>query len=123
MTVGLSQEPVGVSNPKISVTLRAASKAGAVKGHADVRVEFAHSTLEIFGLSVVQHDPNKPPWVSYPQRAAKSGKYYAHVRASGRLHERICAAVLSEFERMPKPGPDPERAAIPREPGEDDSPF
>lgn len=121
---GLSQQSGGGSNPKISVTLRAASKPGAVKAHADARIQFAQSTLEIFGLSVVQHDPEKPAWVSYPQRAAKNGKYYAHVRATGKLHDAICAAVLSEFERMPKAGPGPERASIPREPGTDeDIPF
>lgn len=118
----VSQEPTAVSNLKISVTLRAASKPGAVKAHADARLEFALSTIEIFGLSVVQHDPEKPAWMSYPQRAAKSGKYYAHVRATGKLHEKICAAVLAEFERMRTPGP--ERASIPRESGtDDDIPF
>lgn len=120
----LSQEPAVVSNLKISVTLRAASKPGPVKAHADARLQFAHSTLEIFGLSVVQHDPEKPAWVSYPQRAAKNGKYYPHVRATGKLHEVIRGAVLSEFECMQKPGPGPERASIPRESGEDgDIPF
>lgn len=92
-------EPAAVSNVKITVKLRAATKPGAVKAHADARIQFAHSTLEIFGLSVVQHDPEKPAWVSYPQRAAKNGKYYAHVRATGKLHERLCSVVLSEFGR------------------------
>lgn len=119
----LSQEPAAVSNPKITITLRPASKPGAVKAHADVRIQFAQSMLEIFGLSIVQHDPEKPAWVSYPQRSAKNGKYYEHVRATGKLHERICAAVLSEFERMPMPGTGPERASIPREPGDDGSPL
>jgi len=124
MSNQLSQEPAGVSILKINVTLRAASRPGAVKAHADARIHFAQSTLEIFGLSVVQHDPDKPAWVSYPQRAAKNGKYYAHVRASGKLHEQICAAVLSEFGRIPKPGPGPQRASIPGEPGtDDDIPF
>ena len=124
MSSKLSQEPAVVSNLKISVTLRAASKPGAVKAHADARIQFTQSTLEIFGLSVVQHDPDKPAWVSYPQRAAKNGKYYAHVRASGKLHEKICAAVLSAFERTPQPGPGPERASVPREPNADeDIPF
>lgn len=124
MSAGLSQQPATVSNPKVSVTLRAAPKPGVVKAHADVRIQFAHSTLEIFGLSVVQHDPEKPVWVSYPQRAAKNGKYYAHVRAIGKLHERICSVVLSEFERVAKTGSGPERASIPREPAEDsDNPF
>jgi hypothetical protein len=120
----LSQPSAQVSNSKISITLRAAGKPGAIKAHADVRIQFEHSTLEIFGLSVVQHDPDKPAWVSYPQRAAKNGKYYAHVRAIGKLHEQISAAVLEEFGRMPTSRPGPERATIPREPGEDaDSPF
>lgn len=80
--------------------------------------------LEIFGLSVVQHDPAKPAWVSYPQRTGKNSKYYPVVRASGSLHEKICAAVLDEFQRMPKSGPAPERASIRRDPGEDEgSPF
>jgi hypothetical protein len=124
MSSTVSQEPTVLSNLKIGVTLRAASKPGAVKAHADVRVEFAHSTLEIFGLSIVQHDPEKPAWVSYPQRAGKNGKYYAVVRGSGKLHKKICEATLSEFERLPMPGPGPERASIQREPGGDtDIPF
>jgi hypothetical protein len=124
MSTSVSQERSAVSNLKINVSLRAASKPGAVKAHADVRVQFSYSTLEIFGLSVVQHDPDKPTWVSYPQRPAKNGKYYAHVRASGKLHERICEEVLNEFERMTNTGTGPERAAIPRELGNDgDIPF
>lgn len=125
MPTTVLQEAAAVSNLKISVTLRAASKPGAVKAHADVRIQFAHSRLDIFGLSVVQHDPDKPAWVSYPQRAAKNGKYYyPHVRARGKLHDQICAAVLGEFDRVPKAGPGPERASIPQEPGQDsDDPF
>lgn len=120
----VSQEPTVISNLNISVTLRAASKPGAVKAHADVRVDLPHSALEILGLSVVHHDQQKPPWVSYPQRADKNGKkYYAVIRVSGKLHEKISAAVLTEFERMSKSGSDSERVAIPREPGEDDNSF
>lgn len=123
MSIGLSQQLAAVSNPKITVTLRVANKPSAIKAHADVRVQFSHSTLEIFGLSIVHHDPEKPAWVSYPQRAAKNGKYYSHVRVSGKLHDAICLAVLSEFERL-KPGSAPELASIAREPGEhSDIPF
>lgn len=87
-------------NLRITVTLRAASKPGSVKARADVRVEFFASSLEIFGVSIVQHDPAKPAWVSYPQRAGKDAKkYFAIVKVTGTLHEKICAAVLSEFER------------------------
>lgn len=109
MSDALLQQSARTSNRGIGVTLRAALKPGAVKAHADVRIQFAHSTLEIFGLSVVQHDPEKPAWVSYPQRAAKNGKYYAHVRATGKLHERICSVVLSEFERTAGSGRADER--------------
>ena len=100
MSSELSQRSAAVSNEKITVTLRPAAKPGAVKAHADVRIEFAHFTVEIFGLSIVQHDPQKPAWVSYPQRIGKNGKkYFPIVRVSGKLHDAICAAVLSEFER------------------------
>lgn len=119
-TATVSQQSPAVSNVRISVKLRTATKPGAVKAHADARIQFAHSTLEIFGLSVVQHDPEKPAWVSYPQRAAKNGKYYAYVRATGTLHERICSVVLSEFERTVEP----ERASIADEREQDsDVPF
>jgi len=123
MTEQLSQQTVAVSNPKISVKLRAATKPGALKAHAEVRIDFAHSALEILGLSVIHHDPTKPAWVSYPQRAGNNGKYYAIVRLSGRLHDTISAAVLDEFGRMPAPGLGTGCASIPHEPGEDDIPF
>jgi hypothetical protein len=114
-----SQKPEVNSNSKISVTLRVASKPGAVKAHADVKLEFPSCMVEIFGLSVVHHDPQKPAWVSYPQRAGKEGKkFFPVVRVSGTLHDNICSAVLGEFERTVRSGPGPERASIPREPGE-----
>jgi hypothetical protein len=89
------------SDPRISVTLRTASKPGSVKAHADVRVEIASLSLEIFGLSVVQNDPEKAAWVSYPQRAGRDAKkYFPIVKVTGTLHEKICTAVLREFERV-----------------------
>lgn len=112
MTTGLSQQPASAAKPKLTVSLRVASKPGAVKAHADVRIDFINSALEIFGLSVVQHDPDKPAWVSYPQRTGKNGKYYTMARVTGKLHQAICYAVLDEFQRMP----DDEAA---REPAED----
>lgn len=93
--------PVVDSNPKISVALRLAPKPGNIKAHADARVDFASSGFDIFGLSVVQHDPERPAWVSYPQRAGKdTKKYFPIVKITGALHEKICAAVLQEFERV-----------------------
>jgi DNA-binding cell septation regulator SpoVG len=89
------------SDPRIIVALRTASKPGSVKAHADVRVEIASLNLEIFGLSVVQHDPEKPAWVSYPQRSGRDAKkYFPIVKVAGVLHEKICTAVLREFERV-----------------------
>jgi hypothetical protein len=116
------------SNPRITVTMRAASKPGAVKSHADVRVEFSSSSLEIFGISIVQHDPAKPAWVSYPQRAGKDAKkYFAIVKITGMLHEKVSAAVLREWGRMPAPASERgcvPRAQIPHDPGDEDSfPF
>jgi hypothetical protein len=114
------------SNLRITVTLRRASKPSSVKAHADVRVEFSSSSLEIFGCSIVEHDPAKPAWVSYPQRPGKdSKKYYSIVRLTGTLHEKVCAAVLEQWERdrasAASNGGVP-RAQIPREPG-DEAPF
>lgn len=114
------------SNLRITVTIRAASKPGSVMAHADVRVEFSSSSLELFGVSIVQHDPAKPAWVSYPQRAGKDAKkYFPIVKITGTLHDMICEAVLTEWGRMPVParnrGSVP-RAQIPREPGEE-APF
>jgi hypothetical protein len=89
------------SDLRISVMMRAASKPCNIKAHADARVEFASSSLEIFGLSVVQHDPEKAAWVSYPQRASRDAKkYFPIVKVAGALHEKICTAVLREFERV-----------------------
>ena len=96
-----TRPPETDSTSRISVTLRASSKPGNIKAHADARVEFASSSLEIFGLSVVQHDPEKSAWVSYPQRASKDAKkYFPIVKVTGGLHEKICTAVLREFERV-----------------------
>jgi hypothetical protein len=113
------------SSVKITVTLRAASKPSSIKAHADVQIEFSSSRLEVFGLSVVQQDPQKPAWISYPQRAGKDGKkYFPVVRASGTLHGKICAAVLSEFERMPSSGPSADRDTLPRDACDDEAiPF
>jgi len=125
MSGAASHKSASNSNLKINVTLRGASKPGSVKAYADVHVEFSSSSLEIFGASIVQHDPQKPAWVSYPQRAGKDGKkYFPIVRVSGMLHEKICAAVLREFEQMPASnnGAVP-RAQIPHEPGDDSIPF
>lgn len=109
------------SNLVISVTVRPASKPGSVKAHADVRVLFGSSSLEIFGASVVQHDPAKPAWLSYPQRAGKDGKkYFSVVKLTGVLHERVCSAVLAEWEKVQtRPNGGVPRAQIPREPVED----
>ncbi len=115
-------------NLRITVTsLRAASKPGSVKAHADVRIDFSASSLEIFGASIVQHDPAKPAWVSYPQRAGKDAtKYFAVVKLTGVLHDKVCAAVLHEYERTSAAASDRggvvPRAQIPREPG-DEVPF
>lgn len=110
------------SNPRISITLRAASKPGSIKAHADMRVEFALSGFEIFGLSVVQHDFEKAAWVSYPQRAGRdTKKYFPIVKVTGALHEKICAAVLREFERMTSSSANGDKAQTSGE--EDSIPF
>ena len=106
------------SNPRITVMIRPVSKPGSRKAHADVRVEFSSSSLEIFGVSVVQHDPAKPAWVSYPQRPGKDAKkYFAIVKLNGVLHDKVCAAVLQEWERTQASAVP--RAQIPREPGDE----
>lgn len=109
---------------RITVTIHAASKPGSVKAHADVRIDFSASSLEIFGVSIVQQDPSKPAWVSYPQRAGKDAKkYFAIVKVTGVLHDKICAAVLHEWERVrASDRSGVPRAQIPREPG-DEVPF
>lgn len=110
----------------ITVTVRTASTPGSVKAHADVRVEFPSSNIELFGLSIVHHDPKKLAWVAYPQRAGKNGKkYFPIVRVGGALHEKICAAVLSEYERLLEGNgrEGTSRAQAARQPGEDAIPL
>lgn len=90
------------SSLKISVSLRAPSKPSKTLAYADVTVEFGLSKIEISGMSVVRHDPEKPAWVSYPQRAGKNGKkFYSVVRVVGALHEKISRAVLAEYKQRP----------------------
>ena len=124
MATASYQKPEANSNPKITVILRLAPKAGSVLAWADVRIQFARSRLEIWGLRVLQSDPKKPAWTAYPQtRGKEAGKFYHVVRASGALHDAIARAVLAEFEKANRPsapGPGPERARIP---GDDDIPF
>jgi hypothetical protein len=120
------------SNPnlRITVTLRAASKPGSIKAHADIVIETGSSKIEVSGLSIIKHDPEKPAWVSYPQRPGKDGKkWFPIVGVTGVLHGKICGAVLREWERMLASVPANDRggvprAQIPREPGDEDSiPF
>lgn len=124
MAASSSQKSESNSSPKITVSLRLAPNAGSVLAWADVRIEFARSKLEIWGLRVLQSDPKKPAWVAYPQRSGKeAGKFYHVVRASGALHDAIASAVLAEFEKAKRtsaPEAGPPRARIP---GDDDIPF
>jgi hypothetical protein len=112
------------SNLRITVTLRAASKPGAVRAHADIVIDTGSSKIEICGLSVVKHDPEKPAWVSYPQRPGKDAKkYFPIVKLTGVLHDKISAAVLAEWERMSAaPAGAVPRAQSRRQPG-DEAPF
>jgi len=115
-------------NLKISVSVRLAPNAGSVLAWADVKIQFARSKLEIWGLRVLQSDPKKPAWVAYPQKQGKeAGKFYHIVRASGALHNAITSAVLAEFAKakpVSAPGPaGPSRAQIPPEAGDEDIPF
>jgi DNA-binding cell septation regulator SpoVG len=115
--------PDANSNLRITVTLRAASKPGSIKAHADIVIDSGSSKIEVSGLSVIKHDPEKPAWVSYPQRPAKDGKkYFPIVRVTGALHEKISVAILHEWERTSTPAKDHgdvRRAQIPREPGDE----
>lgn len=120
MSTASSQKVETSSISKISVSLRPASKPGAVLAYGDVLIEFGSSKLEIFGVSIVKHDPDKPAWMSYPQHAGKSGKkFYPVVRIFGSLHDRICAEVLAKFERTSAAEPDAESARI----SDEDIPF
>lgn len=113
------------SNLRITVTLRAASKPGSIKAHADIVIDTGSSKIEVSGLSVIKHDPEKPVWVSYPQRPGKdSKKYFPIVRVTGALHEKISDAVLREWERTSTASDRGGvlRSQIPREPG-DEAPF
>jgi len=117
------QKPEANSNPKITVTLRLAPNVGSVLAWADVRIQFARSKLEIWGVRVIQSDSQKPAWIAYPQtRGKEAGKFYHVVRVSGALHDAISSAVLAEIEKAnpPAPGAGPERARIP---GDDNIPF
>jgi hypothetical protein len=66
--------PDANSNLRITVMLRAASKPGLTKAFADVVIDTGSSKIEVFGLSVIKRDSEKPAWVSYPQRPGKDGK-------------------------------------------------
>jgi DNA-binding cell septation regulator SpoVG len=117
--------PDANSNLRITVTLRATSKSGSIKAHADIVIDTGSSKIEVFGLSIIKHDSEKPAWVSYPQRPGKDGKkYFPIVRVTGALGEKVSAAVLREWERMAGAsdrGGVP-RAHIPHEAG-DEVPF
>ncbi len=107
--------PLQASNTslRITVTLRAASKPGSIKAHADIVIDTGSSKIEVFGLSIIKHDPEKRAWISYPQRPCKdSKKYFPIVRVTGVLHDKICAAVLAEWERTSAPARD--RGGVPR---------
>src|SRR6266852_4156846 len=107
-----------MTEKRITVTFRAASKSdSAIKGHADIVIDTGSSKIELSGLSVIKHDPEKPAWISYPQRPGKKeGKWYDVVKVTGKLHEEISSAVLAayaEAQVKAESAPRPPKAQIP----------
>lgn len=107
----------------IVVNIRLNKSDGNLKAYADTEIRFDASVLSIHGLRVVETDPEKGPWVTYPQQKGKDGKkWYDVVKITGKLHNEISSAVLKEYtdvkltENRPSAVP---RAQIPREPGEE----
>ena len=87
-----------------------------------MQVHFSASVLSIYGLRVVETDPEKGPWVAYPQQPGKKeGKWYDVVKVTGKLHDEISSAVLKEYAGV-LAAPRPPKAQIPRESG-DEAPF
>lgn len=81
-----------------TVNIRLIHDTGSLMAYADIQVHFAASVLSIHGVRVVQHDPEKPPWIAYPQQPGKKeGKWYDVVKATGKLHEEISSAVLTAY--------------------------
>jgi DNA-binding cell septation regulator SpoVG len=104
----------------ITANIRLNHNGGSLLAYCDVQVHFAASVLSIYGLRVIQHDSDKPPWVAYPQQAGKKeGRWYDVVKITGQLHEEIFAAVMKAFAKAVKE----ESSASPRKSGDEDIPF
>lgn len=109
----------------ILTNVRISPDTETLKAYADVHIHFAASVLSIHGLRIVETDPAKGPWITYPQqKGKKEGKWYDIVKVTGKLHDEISSAVLAEYAKVQRNESTQSasavpRAQIPREPGEE----
>jgi DNA-binding cell septation regulator SpoVG len=82
----------------IVVNIVRATKPGALKAFADVKLFFPNGQLVVHGFSVIEQS-GKSAWVGFPQKSGKTpGKYFPVIEADGELHGEIAAAVLDAYK-------------------------
>ena len=81
------------------VDIQLASNPGALKAHADVRIQLPEGSLHVLGFSVIEKD-GKPAWVGFPQKQGRiPGKYFPVVKADGELEKRIAGKILEAYQK------------------------
>jgi DNA-binding cell septation regulator SpoVG len=88
-----------MSSINIVVDIQLTNSPGAVKAHADVRIELPGGSLVLCGFAVIDKD-GKPLWVGFPQKQGKiPGKYFPVVEADGEVRKQIADMILEAFRK------------------------
>ncbi len=84
----------------IIVVIHLATKPGALKAFADLKLSLANGELILHGFSVIQQE-GKSAWVGFPQKAGNTpGRYFPITEADGELRGEIATAVLDAYKAM-----------------------
>ena len=87
-----------MKSKEITVVIHLATKPGALKAFADLKLNLPGGELILHGFSVIQQ-AGKPAWVGFPQKAGNTpGKYFPITEAEGELHGEMAAAVLDAYK-------------------------
>ena len=91
-----------MSDTKIEVKIRPATKPGKIKAFADLTLFLTDGELLLHGFAVIQQE-GKSPWVGFPQIPGRS-KFFPVIETKGRIEKAITKAVLDAFRNNEEEG-------------------